>query len=202
MTGPASGGASDAGAPIVVVSGLPRSGTSMMMAMLHAGGLPIVTDGVRAADDSNPAGYFEDERVKALEHDTASIWLSEARGKAVKVISSLLHQLPDTHRYRVVFMHRDLQEVLSSQRRMLERLGRDADEPADAALAAAFERHLRDVSGWLDSRANFAVLNVQHRDLIDRPASEAARVAAFVGASLDVPRMAAVVDPSLYRARV
>ena len=201
MTGPASGRALDEGAPIVVVSGLPRSGTSMMMAMLQAGGLPIVTDGVRAADDSNPAGYFEDERVKALEHDTAKTWLAAAEGKAVKVISSLLRQLPDTHRYRVVFMHRDLREVLSSQRRMLERLGRDGDEPADEALASAFERHLRDVSRWLDARPNFAVLDVRHSDVIDRPASEAARVAAFVGGSLDVPRMAAVVDPALYRAR-
>src|ERR1700741_4498489 len=120
------------GEPIVVVSGLPRSGTSMMMRMLEAGGLPIVSDGERAADIDNPKGYFELERIKNLEHETDKSYLSAARGKAVKVISFLIKELPDENDYRVVFMRRDLDEVLTSQQKMIDRL-ESADTEADAA---------------------------------------------------------------------
>src|SRR3990172_7400630 len=92
------------GEPIVVVSGLPRSGTSMMMKMLEAGGMPILTDGERSADIDNPKGYFELERIKNLERETDKSYLRAARGKALKVISFLIKELPDDNDYRVIFM--------------------------------------------------------------------------------------------------
>ena len=111
------------GRPIVVVSGLPRSGTSMAMKMIAAGGLPVVTDGLRHADASNPNGYYEFEHVKNLDKAGDLSWLAEARGKAVKIISFLITYLPEAYDYRVVFMQRDLSEVIASQNRMLDARG-------------------------------------------------------------------------------
>ena len=107
------------GRPIVVVSGLPRSGTSMMMQMLQAGGLEILTDAVRTPDGSNPKGYFEFEAVKDLDKGPPPAWLTGARGKAVKIVSSLVRWLPESHDYQVIFMRRDLDEVILSQNKML-----------------------------------------------------------------------------------
>ena len=110
--------------PIVIVSGLPRSGTSMMMKMLEAGGIPLLTDSIRQADEDNPKGYYEFERAKKLpDGDTA--WLKEARGKAVKIIAALLMELPQGYTYQVLFMHRNIQEVLASQSKMLARRGEE-----------------------------------------------------------------------------
>src|SRR3990172_6980314 len=126
------------GEPIVVVSGLPRSGTSMMMRMLEGGGVPILADGERTADIDNPKGYFELERIKDLETETDKSYLRAARGKAVKVISFLIKDLPDENDYRIVFMRRDLGEVLASQQKMIDRLA-SADTPAEAeAMKEAF----------------------------------------------------------------
>lgn len=113
----------DLGEPIVIVSGLPRSGTSMMMKMLEAGGVPIMTDAVRTADIDNPKGYYEYERVKDLEKETDKSYIREGRGKALKVISWLLKDLPDDNRYRIIFMRRDLGEVIASQNKMLKHRG-------------------------------------------------------------------------------
>ena len=109
---------------IIVVSGLPRSGTSLMMQMLAAGGVEVVTDHVRTADTDNPRGYYEFELVKKIKQDAS--WLPEARGKAVKMVSQLLYDLPAGEKYRIIFLERDLDEVLVSQEKMLERLGRTA----------------------------------------------------------------------------
>lgn len=142
--------------PIVIVSGLPRSGTSMAMRMLGAGGMPMLTDEVRGADDSNVHGYYELETVKHLlnrheAHDT--VWLKPASGKAVKIVSFLLTWLPETYDYRVIFMRRDLDEVVASQHAMLARAG-ELEESADAdRLRAMYERHLRDVTRFLAKRA-------------------------------------------------
>src|SRR5262245_6505245 len=114
------------GEPVAVVSGLPRSGTSMMMKMLEAGGLTPYTDGERSADIDNPEGYYEFERVKDLERDPDKSWVRGARGKALKVISFLLRHLPGENRYRIVYMRRHLDEVLKSQDKMLDRLGNPA----------------------------------------------------------------------------
>jgi hypothetical protein len=171
----------------------------MMMRMLEAGGLGLLSDGARAADADNPRGYYEYEAVKRLETDGS--WLGEARGKALKVISALLRHLPTGFRYKVLFMQRDLSEVLASQRVMLERRGKPADPAADARMANLFDKHLREVERVLASRADMDVLYVRY-DAVLRDAPRAAReVATFLGVGLDSERMAAAVEPALRRQR-
>jgi hypothetical protein len=193
------------GPPIIVVSGLPRSGTSMMMKMLGAGGVPLLIDAVRAADDSNPGGYFEFEPVKALEEQRDLSWLPSARGKAVKIVSLLLTWLPETYNYRVVFMERDLGEVVRSQQAMLRSGGHaEADDPEAADQARTrqlYANHLEQTDGFLSRRSCFKCLPVNYQRVIEQPAEEAARVASFLGRTLDVERMVAVVDRRLYRNR-
>jgi hypothetical protein len=185
---------------VTVVSGLPRSGTSLMMKMLEAGGLESMTDGLRAADEDNPRGYYELERVKQLpKGDTA--WVADARGKVVKVISALLEHLPTGHEYRIIFMRRRMEEVLASQRQMLVRRGKPTDATADAVMASLFDKHLKRVATWLASRPEIHRLDIDHAVLMAEPAAQAARVAQFLGGHLDVARMAGVVDASLHRQR-
>ncbi|MFM9169433.1 MAG: hypothetical protein ACKOTD_04725, partial [Phycisphaerales bacterium] len=149
--------------PVFVVSGLPRSGTSLAMQMLHAGGIPAVTDGLRTQDDDNPRGYFEFERVKQLRTDKA--WLDDAAGKAVKVIHLLLMELPDDRPYRVVFMQRDLREVVKSQSTMLARSGRAGGGLPPERLMAVYEQQLKTVDAWLAARPGFGVLRVPYAEL-------------------------------------
>lgn len=184
---------------ITIVSGLPRSGTSMMMKMLEAGGIPPLTDGLRRADDNNPRGYFEFERVKKLpDGDTG--WLAEAQGKAVKVISALLEYLPARYPYRIVFMERDLSEVLSSQRRMLVRDGKE-DSVQDAELADLYTRHLQQVQQMLRRRAEIPVLYLSYNAVLENSGVGLERLNSFLGGSLDLAGMQRVVDVSLYRER-
>ncbi len=184
---------------VTIVSGLPRSGTSMMMKMLEAGGLPVMTDNIRTADEDNPRGYYEFERVKQIEHDQA--WLPDARGKVVKMISALLKHLPEGYEYRVVFMRRKLEEVMASQRQMLIRRGKPADASGDDKMATYFARHLAQVDAWLAERPHFQVLDVSYNEMVERPAAHAARIADFLGGDLDVEKMSGVVAASLYRQR-
>lgn len=186
-------------APIIVVSGLPRSGTSLMMQMLQAAGIPLLTDGERPADASNPRGYYEYAPVKRLAAAPPD-WLPAARGHAVKVVSPLLHHLPAGEQYRVIFMERDLGEIYRSQRRMM---AREADLTTDdfARWQADNSRHLLTVHAWLRDQAHIATLTVTHQDSIHRPLATARRVCDFLGGSLDPARMAAAVDPTLYRER-
>jgi hypothetical protein len=189
------------GPAIIVVSGLPRSGTSMAMRMLHAGGLPLLTDGARASDANNPAGYFEFEPVKQLDKNGDLAWLRTARGKGVKVISWLLTWLPETYDYQVIFMHRALDEVIASQHAMLRDRG-DAQAIEDAvAMAAVYTRHLQQVERFLEQRRCFTTIAVNYGDAIDDPSRVAQRLAAFLRRPLDVARMAAAVDSGLYRNR-
>lgn len=184
---------------ITIVSGLPRSGTSMMMSMLEAGGIPPLTDGQRRADENNPRGYYEFERVKKLpEGDSA--WLREATGKAVKVISALLEHLPAGYPYRVVFMHRELEEVLSSQRRMLSRTGKQ-DDLQDAELRALYDKHLEQVKQMLRRRAEVSVLYLSYNDLMLDPDPGIQQLDKFLGGALEQDAMRAVVDQALYRER-
>jgi sulfotransferase family protein len=187
------------GKPVVVVSGLPRSGTSMAMRMLEAGGMAIVTDGLRAPDDDNPKGYFEDERVKSLHEQTDKSWLADARGKAVKVIAFLLRSLPSDHNYKVVFMQRDLREIVASQNKMLDHRGEAHPLPDDRALEL-LERDLADARFFL-RRPQFDVLELRYADALADPAVQARRIARFLGTPLDVERMAQAVSPELYRNR-
>lgn len=187
---------------VVVVSGLPRSGTSMLMAMLAGGGMEVLTDGVRVADEDNPRGYYELERVKQLQTGMDTAWLGDARGKCVKVISYFLKHLPAGEHYRIVFVRRDLAEVLASQRRMLERRGEPVGDPAeDGRLAGAFAAHLGKVERELAARIDCEVLHVEHRAVIESPRAVADQVNRFLGEHLDVDRMAAAVDPRLSRQR-
>ncbi len=182
---------------IVVVSGLPRSGTSLMMQMLDRGGFPVVTDHVRAADPDNPRGYYEFEPVKAVRRDRS--WLPATRGRAVKMVSQLLPFLPLDETYRVLFMERDLEEVLASQEKMLSRLGQ-VPAPREQ-IRQAYLAHLARVDAWLGAQAQVTTLRVPYPDLVARPRVQAGRVADFLGGRLDVEAMVLAVDPSLYRNR-
>jgi hypothetical protein len=184
---------------ITIVTGLPRSGTSLMMQMLQAGGLDLLTDGIRNPDEDNPKGYFELERVKSLGKDSA--WLTAAQGKAVKIISLLLFELPSTHRYRILFMTRNLDEVLTSQRDMLARRGVSDPGPDDASMRRHFETHLAKIQRHLDAAVNMETLYCNYNELVADPSSAVAKIADFLGGPLDRQRMIAAVDLSLYRKR-
>lgn len=188
------------GEPIVVVSGLPRTGTSMMMQMLAAGGIEPLTDGLRPPDRDNPEGYLEYQPVKDLEHAADRAWLRDARGRSVKVIAFLLEHLPETYNYRVVFMNRKLDEVLASQAAMLSRLG-ESDETDDARLRQLYINHLARTKTMLSHRAHFEVHHVRYAEIIEEPRDHARRVSRFLGGGLDVDAMAGVVNPELYRNR-
>ncbi len=185
---------------ITVVSGLPRSGTSMMMKMLEAGGIPPITDKLREADEDNPKGYYEFERVKQMDQGDTS-WVVDARGKVVKVISALLKHLPPGEQYRVVFVRRNMPEILASQRKMLIRRGEDPDKMDDAQMAMLFEKHLKQVDEWLKAQPNFRVLYVHYSDILADPRPQIARINDFLGGNMDEEAMAAAIDPNLYRNR-
>lgn len=194
-------GAKTAHSSVTIVSGLPRSGTSMLMRMLEAGGLPPLTDNQRTADMDNPQGYYEFERVKQLDRgDTA--WLATAPGHAVKVISMLLQHLPVTYHYKVIFVERHIAEVLASQRKMLTHRHEETDAADDAELTALFQKHLVAIRHWLAQQPNFQVLYIHYSDLLREPEAQADQINQFLGGGLDVSKMATVVDPNLYRNRV
>ena len=191
---------------ITVVSGLPRSGTSLMMQMLAAGGIPPLTDANRAADESNPRGYLELEAVKRLKMDRS--WLPQARGKAVKIIHLLLPELAaapgaptgaDALTYRVVMMRRPVAEVVASQRVMLARQGKASAAVPDAQLEKLFADQLARVERWLEGRPEFTVCAVDYPTLVSAPAETAARLNPFLGGGLDEAAMIRAVDPALYR---
>lgn len=184
---------------IIVVSGLPRSGTSMMMSMLQAGGVSVLTDNQREADEDNLRGYLEYEQVKQLDRDAS--WLAEAEGKAVKIISMLLRHLPPDHQYRVIFMHRDIVEVLASQRKMMERRGEAPDGVPDETMAALYEKHIAEVTEWMKRQLNVETLHIDYNETIQNPSPTADRVNKFLGGVLDEEAMRRVVSPELYRQR-
>jgi len=184
---------------VVIVSGLPRSGTSLLMQMLAAGGLPLLTDGVRQADDHNRCGYHELEAVKRTKTDAS--WLADAPGKVVKLVYLLLYDLPSDYQYRVVFLQRKLEEVLASQKIMLQRQGKPSGTD-DATLLRIFQKELAKVDQWLRSQPNFSLLDVDYNQLVAQPQLQAARINAFLGGRLNVAAMAAAVDPAQYRNRM
>jgi len=183
---------------IIVISGLPRSGTSMMMNVLTAGGLTAVTDQIRAADIDNPKGYYEFERVKKLPQGDIT-WLEDARGKCVKVISALLPFLPPSYTYRVIFMHRQLEEVMESQRKMLER--RNQPTAQDDNIAALLQQHVEDMRQWLAAQPNIELFECDYNSMLAAPAPWVARINTFLGERLDPVAMQSAVDAALYRNR-
>lgn len=188
-------------APIVVVSGLPRSGTSMLMAMLDAGGIDLVSDGLRTADEDNPKGYYELEKVKELDKTTDTSWLEKIAGKGIKVISFLLEHLPDTYNYKIIFMRRELSEVLASQQKMLERRSEQPSDISDEEMAALFSAHLEKIYKQLSERPNCDVLYIDHREALNSPDKIATRINTFLDNRLDVTAMTKIVDKQLYRNR-
>jgi len=185
--------------PVVVVSGLPRSGTSMMMKMLQAGGLEIVTDEIRSADDDNPNGYFEFERVKQMTAGDRA-WLDEAGGKVVKVISALLEYLPPERSYKVIFMEREIKEVLASQKKMLDHR-QETSTISDEEMAEQYRAHLKAVKPWLARQQHMEVLYVGYNAMMSDPEPHSKRVIEFLGLPLDLSKMLAVPNARLYRNR-
>ena len=184
---------------VTIVSGLPRSGTSAMMQMLQAGGMPILTDSRRPPDEDNPRGYFELEAVKRTKQDPS--WLRDAAGKAVKVIHLLLPHLPPSHEYRVILMRREMSEILSSQRKMLDRHGRRGADLTDEHLAKVYGDQLETVVTWMRSRPNFVMLEMNYAQLVSDPKKHTGILNAFLGGHLAELPMIAAVDRTLYRKR-
>jgi hypothetical protein len=183
---------------ITIVSGLPRSGTSLMMQMLTAGGLPILTDQERKPDIDNPRGYCEWEGAKLLPKQPKRI--DEAEGRAVKVISELLFSVPRGRDYKLIFMERPLSEVLTSQDKMLKRTG--STELVDhALLTQAFREHMEQVVSWLELRKEIPLCRVGFRKLFADPSGCAQTICDFLELNLNVEAMARAVDISLYRNR-
>ena len=185
---------------VTIVSGLPRSGTSMMMKLLAAGGLLPLTDNIRIADEDNPKGYYEFERVKQLPKGDVA-WLPDAQGRVVKVIAALLPSLPGGYHYRVIFMQRAMPEVLASQRQMLIRRGEDPNKIPDDVIAKLFEKHLKQVNDWVSQQPNVERLDVNYNEMLKNPQPFIDQINVFLGNRLDAAKMAAVVDPSLHRQR-
>ncbi|MEK6221294.1 MAG: sulfotransferase [Chloroflexota bacterium] len=185
---------------VVVVSGLPRSGTSLMMRMLDKGGIPPMQDGERTADIDNPKGYYEYERVKAMsDGDTA--WLKEAGGKVVKVITALLPHLPSKYNYDVLIMRRDIKEILASQTKMLVNRGEETDKVSDEEIEKMYRKHLAKTYAWLDQQSNIRYVDVNYNLILQDPAPHVVRINDFLGGTMDEVEMAAQVDTSLYRNR-
>ncbi|MCH2173723.1 sulfotransferase [Myxococcota bacterium] len=188
---------------VTVVAGLPRSGTSLLMQMLAAGGMPILSDDVRKPDEDNPRGYLELEATKALRDDAS--FLADGSGRAVKIIAPMLPYLPVQRGrlYRVVFTQRDLEEVLASQTVMLARLGRDPAQTQNenASLRAAFHRQLVNSRDILAQRPDVDTLFVHYPKVVANPMETARAIANFVPADLDPAAMAAAMDRQLHRQR-
>ena len=185
---------------IILVSGLPRSGTSMLMKMLEAGGIPILTDNLREADEDNPKGYYELEKVKQLK-DGETTWVTHAKGKAVKTISALLEYLPRDYFYKVLFMKREMSEILASQREMLVRRGEPTDRVGDDKMAELFSKHLEKVEHWLAKQTNFDVCYINYNEALANSETTIEQIINFLGLNLNREAMRKVIDPDLYRQR-
>lgn len=185
--------------PIGIVSGLPRSGTSMMMQMLAAGGMPVVVDNIRKPNQDNPLGYYEFEKVKEILEDNS--WLEDCRGKFVKMASVLLYHLPADNKYKVIFMIREMDEILTSQKIMLERLERGRNDISDDEIAKKSKEHLQDVKSWLATQENIEIVYVKYADIIKNPYENAKTLSYFLMKRLNIDEMARSVDKRLYRQR-
>jgi hypothetical protein len=184
---------------ITIVSGLPRSGTSLMMQMLAAGAMPVLTDWERRADTDNPRGYFEWERIKQLPQEPNCI--DEAEGKALKVVSQLLFALPARRSYQILFMERPLSEVVTSQAEMLRRRGTSGAALSEAALITGLQAHLNQVNAWLQRRPDILLCRVEYHQVLRDPRCASETVERFLQRTLDLESMARQVDQSLYRCR-
>jgi len=185
---------------ITIVSGLPRSGTSLLMQMLHRGGMPILCDAEREPDTDNPQGYCEYDPVKNSKEDTS--WVPHAEGKAVKVISYLLPYLPSTHEYKVLFSQRDMNEILTSQKKMLKNAGKELEkQPSEDIMRQHMEKHLRNIEQFLADNDAFDTLFINYRDTVQDPMPVAEDIVNFLDVSFHAEDMVEAVSPDLYRNR-
>ncbi|MGH8579182.1 MAG: sulfotransferase domain-containing protein [Gammaproteobacteria bacterium] len=182
---------------IIVVSGLPRSGTSMMMKMLVEGRIEAVSDNIRTADEDNPKGYFELGKVKRLDKDHS--WVGECKGKVVKIISMLLTPLPSQYNYKIIFMRRKMDEILASQRQMLIRRGKPTNTISDDKMAEMFNKHLKDIESLIASSRHMDCLYVSYNEVLENPLENIEKINAFLGGNLNPRGMLEVVDKTLHR---
>jgi hypothetical protein len=182
---------------ITVVSGIPRSGTSMMMQLLHAGGMPVLSDSTRKPDADNPKGYFELEAVKHMAQDQS--FLAQATGRAVKIVSELLKYLPTGYTYKILFMERHMGEILASQKKMLVRHGQGADPIPDEKMAVLFEKHLLRTKEWLKEQRHMEALYLHYNEILSSPREHISRIIEFLGCALCAEEMVRVVDAGLHR---
>lgn len=184
---------------ITIVTGLPRSGTSMMMRMLEAGGIEVATDNLRTADTDNPNGYYELEVVKNIKDDTS--WVENMKGKAFKMVSTLLYHLPEEYDYNLVFMRRHAQEIMDSQHRMLKRLGKNTNPDDDVKFISLFEKHLNHIDEWIASKTNVSNLYVPYNQLLNTPPELLNAIGQHIDKDLNIEAMCNVIDKNLYRNR-
>ena len=184
---------------ITIVSGIPRSGTSMMMQMLNAGGLEILTDNIRVNDENNPKGYLEYQKVKNLANDNS--WMNEGRDKVIKVIAQLLQYLPSNYQYKVIFMEREMEEIIQSQQIMLGKKADVENKVYPTALADTFKKQLEKTRSWISTHPHFEVIYVNYTDVITNPTEVAENLSLFLDADLNTEAMVKAVDNTLYRNR-
>lgn len=185
---------------VIIVSGLPRSGTSMMMQMLDNGGLEVLTDKQRRPDKDNPKGYYEYERVKSLPEDAD--WLEKAQGKAVKVLGELIKHIPKGYNYKVVFMERNLDEIIESQTKMLKRQGKNPNDISKEELRDTFEDYRKILKQQIASHPGMEVIYVSYNDIMSHPEPVVESISAFFDCELDTNEMLSVIDDDLYRNRL
>jgi len=187
---------------VIIVSGLPRSGTSMMMKMLKLVGIPVLEDGIRKLDENNPQGYYEYELVKKLKQNNK--WLNDAKGFAVKIVATLLQYLPERIHYKIIFMERDINEIISSQRKMLTRMKNEENVENvqdDSIMKKIYTQHLEDVKLYVNNNKNMDVLYISYNEILINPYKEGEKISKFFGGYLNVSEMIAAVDINLYRER-
>jgi hypothetical protein len=188
---------------IIVVSGLPRSGTSMAMQMLQSAGLEIFADHRRKPDKDNPQGYLEFEKVKHLDEDNS--WVGQAQGQVIKVVSPLLEYLPNDYNYKIIFMNRNLNEVLASQKKMMKRRGekhngsQTLQKVSDEEMKQTFENHLQKIKTFLENQPNIQILELKYNQVVSDPQSATEKISKFFNNELDIKKMTSVVNPKLYR---
>ena len=182
---------------IIIVSGLPRCGTSMMMQMLEAGGIPIVTDHIRKSDEDNLRGYYEFEKVKEIKKNSG--WLDQCFGKVFKMVSALLYDLPKNRKYKIIFMKRNLEEMIASQNVMLKRKGIKDDGISDEVMVKKFESHLSKIEAWLEKQNFIDILYINYNNVLQNPFKNAQRVNMFLENCLNIDNMVGAVEKSLYR---
>lgn len=184
---------------VTIVSGLPRSGTSMMMRMIDEGGIPAITDNIRVADADNPKGYYEFEPVKKTKEDAS--WLKDASGKCVKMVYRLLYDLPAGYQYRVIFMRRNLDEVIQSQEVMLERKGKGTADIPPEKFKEMFKKEIDKCLDWLGAQSHFKFVQIDYNEVVKNAKPAIETLNKFLDGTMDVAAMTNVVDQSLYRQR-